>query len=64
MSARPENAGAGVRLDLDDGVARVTLDRPARLNAVDAATDAALDRIWGRRRSGPGGSLRRAHRSR
>ena len=38
--------GAGVRLQCTDGVARVTLDRPGRLNAVDAATDAALDEIW------------------
>ena len=39
-------AGGGVRLRCADGVARVTLDRPDRLNAVDAATDAALDEIW------------------
>ena len=38
--------GAGVRLQCADGVARVTLDRPGRLNAVDAAADAALDEIW------------------
>ena len=46
MSARPGSAGAGVRLDLGDGVARVTLDRPDRLNAVDSATDAALGEVW------------------
>ena len=38
--------GAGVRLQCADGVARVTLDRPGRLNAVDAAADAALDEVW------------------
>lgn len=36
-----------VRLDIDGRVARVTLDRPDRLNAVDAATEAELDAIWG-----------------
>ncbi|MEX3009757.1 enoyl-CoA hydratase-related protein [Hoeflea sp. TYP-13] len=29
-----------------DGVARVTIDRPDRMNAVDAATEAELERIW------------------
>lgn len=29
-----------------DFVARVTIDRPDRMNAVDAATDAELERIW------------------
>ena len=40
--------GGGVRFELDReaGLARVTLDRPDRLNAVDAATDAALGEIW------------------
>lgn len=35
-----------VLLDLDDHVARVTIDRPERLNAVDAATEARLNEIW------------------
>ena len=35
-----------VRYDLSDGIARVTIDRPERMNAVDAATDAALEAIW------------------
>ncbi len=30
----------------EDGVARVTIDRPERLNAVDEATEAELVRIW------------------
>lgn len=29
-----------------DRVARVTLERPERMNAVDAATEAALEAIW------------------
>jgi len=35
-----------VRLAREDGVARVTIDRPTRLNAVDAATEAELVRLW------------------
>ena len=48
MSGASENGGGGVRFELDReaGLARVTLDRPDRLNAVDAATDIALDEIW------------------
>lgn len=30
----------------ENGVARVTIDRPDRMNAVDAATAAELERIW------------------
>ena len=35
-----------VLFDLTDGVARITIDRPDRMNAVDAATEAELDHIW------------------
>jgi crotonobetainyl-CoA hydratase len=35
-----------VRFEVVDHVARVTIDRPDRLNAVDAATEAELMRIW------------------
>ena len=38
--------GGGVRFERAGGVARVTLDRPDRLNAVDSATDTALGEIW------------------
>ncbi len=31
---------------VEDGVARVTLDRPDRLNAVDTATERELETIW------------------
>ena len=46
MTRGPTGGGGGVRFECTDGVARVTLDRPDRLNAVDAATDAALNEIW------------------
>ena len=39
-------SGGRVRFERADGVARVTLDRPDRLNAVDSTTDAALGEIW------------------
>ncbi|WP_207919785.1 enoyl-CoA-hydratase DpgD [Micromonospora sp. KC207] len=37
---------ARVRYELHGGVARVTIDRPAVLNAMDRATHAELGRIW------------------
>lgn len=35
-----------VRFEVADHVARVTIDRPEVMNAVDAATEAELQRIW------------------
>ncbi|HLH51607.1 MAG TPA: enoyl-CoA hydratase-related protein, partial [Roseiarcus sp.] len=35
-----------VLFKIDDHVARVTIDRPDRMNAVDRATEAELIRIW------------------
>ncbi len=35
-----------VRLEVDGRVARVTIDRPERLNAIDAAAERELERIW------------------
>ena len=35
-----------VRFTVADHVARVTLDRPDRLNAVDQATEAELIGVW------------------
>ena len=35
-----------VRFSVEDHVARVTIDRPERMNAVDQATEAELIRIW------------------
>ncbi len=35
-----------VEFDVTDGVARVTLNRPERMNAVDSATEAALGEAW------------------
>jgi crotonobetainyl-CoA hydratase len=37
---------AGVRCDIRDQVATVTLDRPAVMNAIDLAAEAELQRIW------------------
>jgi len=36
----------GVRFEVTDHVARVTIDRPEVMNAVDTATEAELQRIW------------------
>ncbi|SEP20734.1 short chain enoyl-CoA hydratase [Salinihabitans flavidus] len=35
-----------VLFEVADHVARVTIDRPDRMNAVDAGTDAALNQVW------------------
>jgi crotonobetainyl-CoA hydratase len=35
-----------VDFHIADGVARVTIDRPDRMNAVDAPTESELERIW------------------
>lgn len=35
-----------VRFDIDGHVARVTIDRPQRMNAVDQATAAELEAVW------------------
>ncbi|USG62014.1 enoyl-CoA hydratase-related protein [Sneathiella marina] len=35
-----------VRFTVEDNIARVTLDRPDRMNAVDDATDRELEKIW------------------
>lgn len=35
-----------VRFAVENHVARVTIDRPQVMNAIDAATEAELDRIW------------------
>jgi enoyl-CoA hydratase/carnithine racemase len=35
-----------VRLEVADRVARITIDRPDRLNAIDAAAEKALEAIW------------------
>ena len=43
---RQRARGVSIDFDVADGVARVTLNRPERLNAIDSAADAALDDIW------------------
>ena len=35
-----------IEFDVSDGVARVTLNRPERMNAIDSASEAALSGIW------------------
>ena len=35
-----------VEFDISNGVARVTLNRPERMNAIDSATGAALEEAW------------------
>ena len=35
-----------IDFDVTEGVARVTLNRPERMNAIDARAEAALDEIW------------------
>ena len=35
-----------IDFDVSDGVARVTLNRPERMNAIDSASEAALADIW------------------
>lgn len=35
-----------VQFEVSGGVARITIDRPDRLNAVDSATEARLNEIW------------------
>ena len=35
-----------IDFDVSDGIARVTLNRPERMNAVDSATEAALAETW------------------
>lgn len=50
MSAQPQTPAKPaideVRCEIDDHVARVTIDRPQVMNAVDATTHARLDEIW------------------
>ena len=37
---------SNVRFEVRDHIARVTLDRPAAMNAVDRATELELERVW------------------
>lgn len=42
-----------VRFEQTDGVARITIDRPDTLNAIDADTEAELQAIWARLEADP-----------
>ena len=53
-----------IRFEVDDHVARVTIDRPEVLNAVDAAAEARAAAHLGRDRGRPRRPRRRAHRRR
>ena len=35
-----------VRLDIAERVARIVIDRPDRMNAIDAATETELEAVW------------------
>ncbi len=35
-----------VLFEMEDGVARVTVNRPERMNAIDAETETALEKVW------------------
>lgn len=39
-------AGAGLRVEIDDGVATLTLDRPEQNNAIDGPLHRALETVW------------------
>ncbi|HEY7819696.1 MAG TPA: enoyl-CoA hydratase/isomerase family protein, partial [Vicinamibacteria bacterium] len=43
-----------VRCEIHDHVARVTIDRPEVRNAIDAATERALQEVWTRIEADPG----------
>ena len=38
-----------IRFEVDGHLARVTIDRPDRMNALDSASHARLEEIWGER---------------
>ena len=45
-AAHGQGAVVTIRFDVKDHVARVTIDRPDRMNAIDEASEAELMRIW------------------
>lgn len=49
----PSDADSGIRYRLDGHVARITLDRPRVLNALDARAEVALTGIWQRIEADP-----------
>ncbi|MBV9459373.1 MAG: enoyl-CoA hydratase/isomerase family protein, partial [Bradyrhizobium sp.] len=42
-----------IRFTIDDHVARVTIDRPDVLNAIDAASERELQAVWARIEADP-----------
>lgn len=58
MIAQPHTAGGqddrvGANLDVNGNVARVTLDRPEVLNAIDQRTQRRLEQVWARLEADP-----------
>ncbi len=50
---QPTPVGAGVRMEIENHVATVVIDRPQVMNAVDNATHQALNQIWERIEADP-----------
>jgi enoyl-CoA hydratase/carnithine racemase len=52
-SSSPDTATDGIRYDVADGIATIAIDRPHRLNAIDAAARRALFAAWRRFEADP-----------
>ena len=63
-AAQGQGGFVSIRFAVADHVARVTIDRPDRMNAIDEASEAELMRIWEAIERDRRRALRRAHRRR